>query len=274
MSKKANPALIGGFVIGAVALLVIFVLVFGSGRLFRDIAQHVVYFEGSISGLRAGANVNFRGVRIGEVTGVRVVYDESDLSFQVPVTIEIDNNRLTVVDVVGEELPPREELKSLVENGLRAQLNVQSFVTGLLEIQLDFFPDSEVVYRGEGFPYEIPTIPSTAQVLAQKVQKFITEVQDWPLDKLVADVTSAAAGLDALLNSPDTQALPGSLRRSLRSFEQTVTDAREEFTGPSELRHRVSVALDELAAAARAARVLADYLERHPESLLRGRQNP
>jgi paraquat-inducible protein B len=270
VSKKANPALIGGFVVGAVALLVVFVLAFGSGRLFRDVTKHVVFFDGSVSGLRVGASVNFRGVRLGEVTNIAVMYDMQDLDFSVPVTLEIDESRFVVVSQ-EVDLAKESEIRDLVQVGLRAQLAVQSFVTGLLEVQIDLFPGTEVVYRGPGPPLEIPTIPSTAQVLVERGQQFVSKLADIPFDELIAEATGAAAGLDALLNSPDTQALPADLRRSLRGFDTAVNDMREEVAGDSDLHHRISVALDEVAAAARAMRILAEYIEQHPEAVVRGR---
>ncbi|MBW2416156.1 MAG: MCE family protein [Deltaproteobacteria bacterium] len=272
MSKQANPALIGGFVLGAVALLVGFVLVFGGGRLFRDVTEHVVYFEGTISGLRVGANVNFRGVRIGEVTDISVVYDVAELSFSIPVVIEIDNRRLVLA---GTRLggSTMGDMLDLIDKGLRAQLQVQSFVTGLLDVQIDIFPESEAVYRGEGPPFEVPTLPSPAQVMVERAQNFITELQEMPLQEFAEAATSAAEGLDRLANSPDTQALPGSIRRSLRELDATVVEVREELAGDSDLYHRVSAALDEVASAARALRLLAEYLEQNPEAVVRGRQN-
>lgn len=274
MSKRANPALIGAFVIGAVALGVVFVLVFGSGRLFRDVQRHVVYFDESIGGLRVGANVNFRGVRIGQVTGISVNYDVTDLSFLIPVTVEIDPGKLVLVGSAALPGSQEERMESLVGNGLRARLSLQSFVTGLFEIELDFFPESELVYRGEGPPFEVPSTPSTAQLVAERAQQFSAQLQDLPLEDLVADVTRAAAGIEAFVNSPDTQALPGSVRRSLRSIEGTMSEVREEYTGDSDLNLRISAALDEITSAARSLRVLAEYLEQHPESLVRGKANP
>jgi paraquat-inducible protein B len=265
------------------------------------------------------------------VTEISVVYDLRDLSFHIPVVIEIDGSRFITVGIADADLELDDESRSLrlIEKGLRARLNVQSFVTGLLEVELDFFPDTQVVYRGEGPPFEVPTIPSTAQVLAERVQKFVAQLQDVPVEDLVKDLTGAARGLDELvnseelanslagaerlLNSEDTQALSASLRRSLSGFDATMADARQlvdtadeglepalaelnatlddvrsavgeskmlleavrrDLTGQSDTYHRIAAALAEVEAAARSFRVLADYLERHPEALLRGKPSP
>ena len=89
MSKKANPAIIGGFVIGAIILTVVALLAFAGGRLFADTDTLVTYFEGSLRGLRVGANVTFRGVKIGEVTDVSVTTDARTLDLSIPAIITI-----------------------------------------------------------------------------------------------------------------------------------------------------------------------------------------
>src|SRR3989442_1469151 len=94
MGRKANPAIIGAFVIGAVALTVVAVTVWGSGKLFRRQYPCVCYFPGSVNGLSAGAPVKFRGVQIGEVTDVRLLYAQARGAPRVPVFLTIDNERM------------------------------------------------------------------------------------------------------------------------------------------------------------------------------------
>ncbi|MBT8124865.1 MAG: MCE family protein, partial [Gammaproteobacteria bacterium] len=90
MSKKSNPTFIGAFVVGAIALAVTTVILLGGGKIFSDRSTYVTYFEGSIQGLRVGANVNFRGVRIGQVRRINVRFEESMLNFDLPVIIELE----------------------------------------------------------------------------------------------------------------------------------------------------------------------------------------
>ena len=101
MSKQASPTLIGAFVVGAIALVVVGLLVFGGGRFFADRVTWVTYFPGSVKGLRVGAPVNFRGVRIGEVTRIQVLYDEKDGSMLIPVVMQVLPEQITVIDRVG-----------------------------------------------------------------------------------------------------------------------------------------------------------------------------
>ena len=174
MSKKANPAIIGGFVIGAIILSILALLAFAGGKLFRDTDTLVTYFDGSLRGLRVGANVTFRGVKVGEVVDVSVTTDASTLEFSIPVIIEIDKDKFVVVDDAQKPDDSDGDLQDLIEKGLRAQLNVQSMVTGLLEIEMDFFPDTEAVYRNKWLAEyrELPTVPSTAQQLMARIRKW------------------------------------------------------------------------------------------------------
>ncbi len=331
MSKKANPAIIGAFVIGAILLSIVALLAFAGGKLFRDTSTLVTYFEGSLRGLRVGANVTFRGVKIGEVVDVSVTADASTLEFSIPVIIEIDNDKFVVVGQTQQLDENDAELQDLIEKGLRAQLNIQSMVTGLLEIEMDFYPDTEAVYRNKWLTQyrELPTVPSTGQQLMARIRKFADDLQDIDFRKLMTDITETADGLDKLvrspelekslegfarlLNSEDTQALAASIRKSLanvdatmasarllfskvddginpvveellaaleevgqasRTAQETLASIRDDLSGQSDTYFRIAGALQEVENAARSFRVLADYLERHPEALLRGKPTP
>ena len=165
--SKANPAVIGGFVVGAIALIVIGLLVFGGTNWFAKRNKYVAFFPGSVKGLRVGAPVDFRGVTIGQVTDIKVQFNPADVSAQLPVIIEVDPTR---IEFVGRAPTgsPEENAKRLVEEGFGAQLQSQSLLTGLLFVNLDFYKDKPArMVRGEQ-PYpEIPTIPSEFEQLQQ-----------------------------------------------------------------------------------------------------------
>ncbi len=329
MSKKANPAIIGGFVIGAIILTVVALLAFAGGRLFADTDTLVTYFEGSLRGLRVGANVTFRGVKIGEVTDVSVTTDARTLDFSIPVIITINNDKFVVVG--GADVENEGELQDLIDNGLRAQLNVQSMVTGLLEIELDFHPGSEAVYRNKLLTdyRELPTVPSTTQQLMARLRKLAEDFQQVDFQKLMTNIADTAEGIDQLVSSPelqqsiagfgrllnsdDTQALASSIRKTLSnidatmasarellddtdeglepvvsellaaleevgnaatSAQQTLNSIREDLTGQSNTYFRIANALQEVENAARSFRILTEFLERHPEALIRGKPDP
>ena len=137
MSKPANKRLIGIFVLGAIALLVIAIVVLGSGKFFRKTFKAVCFFEGSVGGLNVGAPVVFNGVRIGEVTDVVLRYDTRDLTATIPVYIEIDPQRM-------KTLGPRptsfeENLKLLIDHGSEGPAGIAEHCDGKTPGQLSVF---------------------------------------------------------------------------------------------------------------------------------------
>ena len=171
MSKKANKTIIGVFVVAAVAMLVAAVLIFGSGKFFKEKSEYIAYFDGSVKGLRIGAPVVFRGVRIGEVQDIALHYYHQELEFKIPVMITLYPDK---VIGMGLETSPQEEDKSwakLLDDGLRASLEMQSIVTGQLLIALDFHKDAPLNLQGlkelklGPDVKEIPTIKTGLQLL-------------------------------------------------------------------------------------------------------------
>ena len=180
MSKPVSKTLIGVFVVGALALAVAAVMVFGSGKFLAKTIPAVMYFEGSVKGLSVGAPVVFRGVRVGSVTNVELIFDPKKLTFLIPVYIEIDPSKVKTTAKVKGNL---EYLQPLVERGLRAQLESQSFVTGQLMINIDFFPDTLPGLVGLDPRYaEIPTIASTLDQLSKDIQNLPWKdlFDNWP----------------------------------------------------------------------------------------------
>src|SRR5207249_5081533 len=144
MGKKASPAIIGAFVLGAIALGVFGVLMFGSGRFFRNTARFVVFFPGTVDGLSVGAPVKVKGVEVGSVTDIRlrvagagtVNPKEMAEGIRIPVFIEVDNDKLSNLGANSRNLNNPQTVKDLIAGGLRAQLATQSILTGLLFVQL------------------------------------------------------------------------------------------------------------------------------------------
>jgi paraquat-inducible protein B len=328
MSKKANPTVVGAFVLGAMALALGGMFFFGSGKFFREVDTNVAFFEGSLKGLEIGAPVTFRGVRIGTVKDIRVVYDTDKAELKIPVIFEIDLDRLTVIGDGDPTADDDEDGDILIERGMRAQLELRSLVTGQLAVNLDFFPGTEAVYHGgyEGHD-EYPTVPSEVEQLRGAAQKIIRQIQDVPFDDIADaiqatlegmekivnsnELAGAISGADRLMNSQDLQASLKGLRRALDSADAAMRSVREladhanDRVGPlvdglrqasdefgdilqkaatvlesvelsldedSDLRVRTITAMEEVAAAARSVRVLADYIERHPEALIKGKK--
>jgi paraquat-inducible protein B len=174
--SRANPAVVGAFVIGAIALIVIGLMVFGGTGWFVQRNQYVAYFPGSVKGLQVGAPVDFRGVTIGQVTDIKVLFNPKEVSARIPVVMELDPTQIEVAG--GDEAAPQSaDPERMIEAGFRAQLQSQSLLTGLLFVNLDFYPDAPVRLMGGDEPYpEIPTIPSGFEQLQQSAGDVATRL--------------------------------------------------------------------------------------------------
>ncbi len=258
MSKPANKTLIGAFIIGAIALLVVAVLIFGSGKFLKKTHYAVVFFEGSIKGLNEGAPVIFQGVKIGAVTNIRLVYDPANDSVRIPVIIELEPDKFERTDVV--ERQPEKNLKMLIERGLRAQLQMQSFVTGQLMIALNFFPDRPATYIGfiKEYP-EIPSIPTPLQELAKTIEelqlKEIVKKLNLTLNSVRKLIQHIDKKIDPLIaNLSDTSEIT---QNTLESMQATLKQTEKTLTTFSET--------------GRSMKSLTEYLQQHPDSILKGK---
>ncbi len=354
MSKRADPKLIGGFVVGAIALIIAGIAIFGSGTFFVESKKYVLFFKGSVKGLNVGAPVDFRGVRVGTVRNIKIYLVAENLSLNIPVFIEIDPNRITEIDAgSAESLEVQEHIRTgtlmdlMVKKGLRAQLGIQSLVTGQLYVNLDFFPNKplRLVNIATKYP-QLPTISSPFEEISQTIETL-------PLEELVNKITRSIAGIEAFVNSPELKGilismnatsrktrilmsnLDNEIRPMIANLNSTLSEAHKVLrninsripplalgldqtllqtrtmmgrinqhlnplldsvqntfdatrkameqadtalsslhgmTGRnSEMRFELSNALKQLAGAARSLRLLADYLQRHPDALIWGR---
>ena len=216
MTKKANPKLIGAFVLGAVALAALGVVIFGSGKFFAERHNYVLFFPGSVKGLTVGAPVTLEGVTIGTVTDVNVAFDREIMKFYTPVYIQVFPDRIKEVgEYEGEdleEMEPDEEIKLLVDRGLRGQLELQSLLTGKLQVAVSMHPGSELYYVGiEKDVPEIPTLPTTIQQLAKAFENL-------DLRGMAEDIRKAVAGIEQVATSPELAEAVTSLNKTLKDF--------------------------------------------------------
>ena len=161
MAKQANRMMIGGFVVLAVIIMAASLVVFGSGKFFQKTVKCVMYFDESVKGLSVGAPVLFQGVQIGSVTSIVLQVDPGKMQTQIPVIIEYEPEKFQVAASREMLRDPRKNIPKLIEKGLRAQLGMQSFITGQLVIELDFYPDtpaSSQEHRAKDY-IEIPNHP-------------------------------------------------------------------------------------------------------------------
>ncbi|MEI8191432.1 MAG: MlaD family protein, partial [candidate division NC10 bacterium] len=182
MSKRASPTAIGAFVVGAVALIVVGVLIFGSGQFFQHPLRYVMFFDSSVEGLNVGAPVRFRGVKIGQVSRIEAQWGTQ----WIEVVVDIDSRTLRG----GREHSVKEFQEGIEqdikESGLRAQLRSQSLLTGQLFVAADLFPDTPIRLTGfdPSFP-EIPVVPTTLQVFQQRAEKMLETLASLPIAHLV-----------------------------------------------------------------------------------------
>ena len=234
MSRKVSPTLVGAFVIGAITIAVIAVMVFASGRFLRQTERFVLFFDGSVSGLRTGSPVKFRGVEVGQVRGIYLDLGDGrpDTENSIPVTVELWEDQIRSrglnIDLGSEEF-----YNTAIEGGLRGQLLTESLVTGRLFVSLDIHPGSPVIFRGGPNPRyrEIPTIPTAFQEIQQRATEFISELQKIEFDTIAASLAGMLDGMNQLVNSPEILASIESLDRTLQNTNAAVNDLRSLIEG-------------------------------------------
>jgi paraquat-inducible protein B len=211
---------IGAFVVGAIALAVVGVLLFGGGKLFQDKATYVIFFDGSVQGLNVGAPVVFRGVQVGQVTHVEALFDPKETTIRIKVLVDVVHGMVRVPEEYVR-VSSQETLELLVQRGLRASLQMQSFVTGLLLVSLDFHPGTPVKRLGFDPTYpEVPTIPTEMQELLDQARQAVSKLGQLPLAELLGEAIGMVKRVNTLLELPE-------LRHALVALHALVTDVQQ-----------------------------------------------
>ncbi|WP_321967811.1 PqiB family protein [Burkholderia cepacia] len=237
--------------------------------------QIVMNFNQSLRGLAVGAPVDFRGIVLGEVTGIGIDYDPKAKRFTMPVTMNVYPERLgkrfrETVQAKGDTAR-REILERLVEYGLRGQLRTGNLLTNQLYVAMDFFPTAtRAKLKLDENPVELPTVPNTLDELQLQVADIAKKLDKVPFDQIGANLNSTLANADKLFKQLDTQVAPEA-RDALSAAKQTFSTAEATLQQDSPLQSDVRGALKELTRTLQSLNALADYLERHPESLLKGK---
>ncbi|UCD32302.1 MAG: MCE family protein [Desulfobacterales bacterium] len=254
----------------------------------------VLHFDGSVKGLALGAPVDFRGIKIGRVADIRLEFLMADSAVRIPVLIELEPERIAVTGEQPETMDRPRLMDHLVNKGLRAQLKRGSLLTGQLFIELNFHPHAPVrriVWEGK-YP-ELPTIPSPLEGIATSLAQLMDRLENFPLEQIGNSLQNTFRGTEHLVTSPELIESIHSLNNSLKQLntfssrlnedmipavnstlektQKTLTEAENILRSDSRFRHQLNHALTELAGAARSVRLLVDYLEQHPEALLKGK---
>ena len=259
---------------------------------YEEKDRYLLFFDGSVRGLEIDAPVMLRGIQIGRVLDVKLKFSMEEFRFLIPVLIEIEPQRIGRIGNPAEER--QNIIPRLVANGLRGQLKSASLLTGQLYIDLDFHRDAPLARLSHyGEHVVIPTVPATLDALTNKLNQILDTLLALPLEQIGQDLGATVAGTKRLANSAelaqslvelqallaslgemanrlDREALP-ELQAALRQARQTLKATEDLMTPGSPLYAESRRTLTELAAAARSLRLLADYLERHPEALIQGK---
>jgi paraquat-inducible protein B len=353
MSKPVNRTMVGLFVVGAIVLIVVAIGVLGSGKLFKKQFKYFMVFEGSVKGLNVGSPVTFRGVKVGSVSSIRIDFNYATKTVTIVVFADLEEGQVQPVgmnEAMAEEARKQGQytiMRELIARGLRARLETMSFVTGQLQVSLDFYPDRPAVFTGiVKTVQEIPTIPTPLQELAKTLESLPIEeifnklnvavdgiatlVQSPDFKESIANLNTTLKDVQTLVRNADAQLKPlatglnetirdtqklvknidsqvaslgpslnetiGDSRKliqkvngsvnsvqastmemintataALKETEKVLTELRLTVGRDSPLVYRFTETLTEVEKSARALRILADYLERHPEALLRGK---
>jgi paraquat-inducible protein B len=243
----------------------------------------LLYFKQSLRGLSPGAVVDFRGVALGEVKSIGIEYDQKAREFVMPVLIQIYPERLGRKLLVGarsdeKKYTEKERLAYFIGRGLRAQLRPGNLLTGQIYVALDFFPKAPPVqFDASQTPIILPTVPGALDELQSQISEIARKLSKVPFDEIGADLQKTMKTLDRTLNSAEqlTQHLNNDVApevtAAMKDVRKTLDAAQKTLSEDAPLQQDLRQTLEEMSRAAGSLRVLTDYLERHPESLIRGK---
>ncbi|MGD8777192.1 MAG: MlaD family protein [Syntrophobacterales bacterium] len=238
----------------------------------------LLHFDGSVRGLSVGAPVEFRGIQIGKVIDVKLELDPVKLALRIPVLVEYEPERITWIRMPKGDMDRKRGMDILVERGLRAQLKTGSLITGQLLVEFDFHPDApprKINWEGK-YP-EIPTVPTPMQEITGGLARIVNKLDKIPLEQIgkdlqgtMANLNKTSAELQKLVIKLDDNVAPAATA-TLEQAQTTLIKVDKLLNAESPTGYELKRALGELADAARNLGILADYLERHPESLVYGK---
>jgi len=274
-------------------------------RLFKNIdsakertywvkSKSILYFDESVRGLDIGAPVEFWGIPMGEVIDVKLVFDNKKKDFRIRVVVEMETERFYEAGFIGDDVHRQQVFENLLERGFRAQLKTGNLLTGKQVVILDFFPDAPpATIKLENGVSVFPTVPAPMEEITTKFMNILQKMDDLPIEQIGKDLGDTIKSAKHIAESPEileaiknlnatleeTRLLVSDLRTTvtpeitavLEEARQSLANAEQMLNADAPLQVNMNTALEEISGAARSLRLLMDYLERHPESLLRGK---
>ena len=271
MIKQPNMKFIGIFIFICSAIILLTLGYWLKSRFISNETTVVMYFDESVKGLDVGAPVLFKGVKIGEVSSVRLKANLKTMQFLIPVYAKIYNGKSLVTDTENE----KERLNRFIDAGLRAQLAINSMITGQLLIELDMHPDTKVELHEEaGNHYEIPTINSPFATISKRLQVIpvakiaqdvhnITKSIEKGLPPLLKNMNETLNTVNAILNDNknNTAQMVGQVGSAAQAFDALINENSSN----------VATMIDNFSAAATSMKNLTDYLQINPSSIITGK---
>lgn len=234
-------------------------------------------FDQSIRGLAVGASIDFQGIVLGEVSQIVIDFDSVKKRFYAMVDATLYPERLgRVYEEVRKHAEENGEtargrlLSNMIKYGLRAQLRTANLLTGQLYIVLEHFPNAPPVEFHMSHPIMLPTIPGNLEQLQQQITHIIAKIDKIPFDQIGNDLRATLSSTAKLMRSLDKQVAP-EVQATLRSARQSLDSVNRLLADDAALPTNTEQAMQELGRAARSLRTLAEFLQTHPEALLRGR---
>lgn len=246
-------------------------------------AYLMAYFEDNVRGLNVGSPVEFWGIKVGEVSDLKLAFDQENLNFRVPVLLAIEPERFSMFG--NEDANESDMFKKLIQKGLRAQLRTGLLLTGQMYVNLSFFPDTPPPSPAQAtiFP-EIPTVAALEEEITTSVVNVLNRLEKVPFDQIGQDLQAALSSLgqsldnlesfSGKLNSTAAPQLSAAITEARATFEHAqdaLAAAEHLLSADAPMSHELQQTLKELTKAARSVGALADFLERHPDALIYGK---
>jgi paraquat-inducible protein B len=252
-----------------------------------DVHTFTMYFKGSLRGLSVGAPVDLRGITIGEVKSLSVEYDRDGGTLRFPVEVDIFPQRIRGRSAHADhplgmddtsETASRTLIDSLVAHGMRAELKTGSLLTGQKYVALDFHTEVPPEHVGwDAHPAVFPTATGGLDEIQDSVGSIVKKLDRLPFDQMTARLMATLATLDDTMKSADklVKRIDGTIApqisATLTEAQAAMKNAKEVLGQDAPLQSDLDRTLLELSRAAKSVSALVDYLERHPESMLRGK---
>lgn len=260
MAKQPNTRMIGLFMlIGLLSFAVIFGIYLKNNIFTGGRNMLVMYFEESIKGLNVGSSVLFKGVEIGKVAKIELIADADKVSFSIPVFVKMEDYQ-GIISPDEDYDNKRKLLNELIAKGLRARLVSQSYLTGQLLIEFEMFPGTPIILKNNGRYHDVLEIPTILSPMGELSR----DLQTMPIRQTLDSINSSFGEL--------SRQLPVLLPQITKTFEnvnEVVSNNAKISTAVLGNLNKAAVSVDN---AAKSFENLTDFLERHPEALLRGKE--